>query len=51
MFHDKSYFIIGKIEQKELGIIIESPITKQKQQKIAVAFVDDTDFTISGNNA
>ena len=50
MCHNKSYLIIYKIENKNLRIIVESPITKQKQQRAAVAFVNDTDFTISSSN-
>ena len=50
MCYDKSSFIIGDIKTQYLGIMLKAPITKIIQQKVAVAFVDNTDFTTSRVN-
>ena len=50
MYRDASYLIIKDLEKKQLRIIIKGPMSKTKQQKIAVAFVDNADFFTSGKN-
>ena len=37
-------FIIKEVEVKELGAIIELPITKTTEQRAAIAFIDDMNF-------
>jgi len=50
MYYNKSCLIIREIENKDLRIIVESLITKQRQQRVVVVFVNNTNFTISGSN-
>ena len=42
--------VIKEIETDNKGVIIIALITKEIEQQIAVAFVDDTDFTSDGEN-
>jgi hypothetical protein len=51
MCRDKSSFIIRVMKEQQLGIILVIPITKTSQQKAAVTFVDNTNFTTSGLDA
>ena len=47
---DKSCLIINIPEQKQLGVIIESLLSKVKIQELCIGFVNDTDFITAGNN-
>ena len=45
---DTSCLIFKYLEEKQLGAMIKNPISKQIIQRIAIAFVDDTDFYTNG---
>ena len=45
---DTSCFIFKYLEEKKLGASIRAPISKEVFQRIAIAFVDDTDFYTNG---
>ena len=42
------YLIFKYLENKRLGAIFETPITRQILQRLAIAFVDNTDFYTNG---
>ena len=46
----KSCLIFGDIEEKELEIIVKTPISNNNIQRSAVAFVDDTSFYTAGED-
>ena len=48
MCRNKSYLIIKKSEEVELGMIIEAPISNKKEKELAVVFVYNTNFITSG---
>ena len=41
---DISCFVIKEVEVKELGAIVELPISEECEQRAAITFVDDTNF-------
>jgi hypothetical protein len=45
---DTSCFIFKYLEEKKLGAKLRAPISKEEFQRIAIAFVDDTDFYTNG---
>ena len=42
--------MIKPIEDQNIGIIIKGPISKEAESKIAVAFVNNTDFRSEGED-
>ena len=40
--------MLKNIENKKLGVAIKSPFAKEEVQQLAIAFVDDNDFTTDG---
>ena len=47
---DTSCLIFKYLEDKNLGAMLKDPISKEIIQRIAIAFVDDTDFYTNGPN-
>ena len=47
-YRDKSYFIIKELENKNLRVIINSPIRNRIEQELYVGFVDNTNFFTKG---
>ena len=47
---DTSCMIFRHLEKQNLGAILKNPISKVIIQRIAIAFVDDTDFYTNGRN-
>ena len=47
---DTSCLIFKYLEQQNLGVKLKNPISKEIIQRIAIAFVDDTDFYTNGLN-
>ena len=41
-------FVIKEVENKELGAIVELPISEECEQRAAIAFVDNTNFYLNG---
>lgn len=39
-----------EIQKNELGIIIISPVIKEQEEQFAIAFANDIDFTINGED-
>jgi len=46
----KSCKIIKKIKNENIGAIIEAPVSKEIDQRAAIAFVNDTSFYSNGYN-
>jgi len=50
IYRDTSCLIFKYLEDKNLGAMLKDPISKEIIQRIAIAFVDDTDFYMNGPN-
>ena len=51
IYRDTSCLVIKPIEDQNIGIIMKGSISKEAESETVVAFVDDTDFATSGDNA
>ena len=49
-YRDTLGLVIRVLEKQELGMIIQSPITNEQIQALAVGFVNDIDFNSDGKN-
>ena len=47
---DISYLVIKPIEDQNIGIVIKGPISKEVDCEMAVAFIDNTDFRLEGED-
>ena len=47
---DISCLVIKIPELNQLGMIMKAPLSEKEEQEISVAFIDDTDFFIAGEN-
>ena len=47
---DTLCLIFKYLEEKKLGAMIRNPVSKRIIQRIAIAFVDDTDFYTNGQD-
>ena len=47
---DVSYIVIKVVENKELGVLIRETIIIKQKRELAIAFVDETEFSLMESN-